>query len=137
LQPYQEVPIEIEPGKSLIVKFLTVGDADPDGMVTVFFELNGQPREVKVPDRKRGPVKVERPKADPQNPRHVGAPMPGKVSALSVSVGQAISKGQKLLSIEAMKMESAVYSPRDGKVVKIDVQPGNMVASGDLLVEIE
>src|SRR6185436_15463666 len=67
LQPYQEMPIEIEPGKSLIVKFLTVGDPDTEGNVTVFFELNGQPREVKVPDRKRTLVKVERPKADPQN----------------------------------------------------------------------
>ncbi len=137
LKPYQEVPVEIEPGKTLLVKFLTVGDPDPDGMVTVFFELNGQPREVKVPDRKHGVVKVERAKADPTNLGHVGAPMPGKVTALSVSLGQQISKGAKLLSIEAMKMETAVYSPRDGKIRKIDVQPGNLVATGDLLVEIE
>jgi pyruvate carboxylase len=137
LKPYQEIPIEIEPGKTLQVKFLTVGDPDADGMVTVFFELNGQPREVKVPDRKHGTVKVERPKADPQNPRHVGAPMPGKVSAVSVSLGQAVQKGTRLLTIEAMKMETAVYSPRDGKIAKIDVQPGNQVATGDLLVEIE
>ena len=137
LKPYQEMPIEIEPGKTLIVKYLTVGDPDADGMVTVFFELNGQPREVKVPDRKRGAVKVERPKADPQNPRHVGAPMPGKVSSVSVSLGQPIQKGTRLLAIEAMKMETAVYSPRDGKIAKIDVQPGNQVATGDLLIEIE
>jgi pyruvate carboxylase len=137
LQPYQEVPIEIEPGKTLVVKFLTIGDADADGMVTVYFELNGQPREVKVPDRKRGTVKVERAKADPQNNKHVGAPMPGKISAVSVSLGQMVQKGTKLLAIEAMKMETAVYSPRDGKIAKIDVQPGNLVAAGDLLIEIE
>jgi pyruvate carboxylase len=137
LQPYQELPIEIEPGKTLLVKFLTVGDPDPDGMVTVFFELNGQPREVKVPDRKRGVVKADRPKADPQNPAHVGAPMPGKVTSISVSLGQTIAKGAKLLTIEAMKMETAVYSPRDGKIAKIDVQPGTQIASGDLLIEIE
>src|SRR4051812_12234108 len=65
LKPYQEVPIEIEPGKTLQVTFLTVGDPDADGMVTVFFELNGQPREVKVPDRSRTSTKVERAKADP------------------------------------------------------------------------
>ncbi len=137
LQPYQEIPIEIEPGKILLVRFLTVGDPDADGMVTVFFELNGQPREVKVPDRKRGVVKTERPKADPQNPRHVGAPMPGKVTSVAVSLGQAIAKGAKLLTIEAMKMETAVYSPRDGKIAKIDVQPNAQIATGDLLVEIE
>ncbi len=137
LQPYQEVPIEIEPGKTLLVKFLTIGDPDADGLVTVFFELNGQPREVKVPDRKRGVVKVERPKADAQNPKHVGAPMPGKVSAVSVSLGQNVTKGTRLLAIEAMKMETAVYSPRDGKITRINVQPGNQVATGDLLVEFE
>ena len=75
LQPYQEVPIEIESGKTLLVKFITVGDTDPDGDVTVFFELNGQPREVKVPDRKRAVTKVERPKADASKiPKHVGRP---------------------------------------------------------------
>jgi pyruvate carboxylase len=137
LQPYQEVPIDIEPGKTLAIRYLTIGEPDADGMVTVFFELNGQPREVKVPDRKLGPSKAQRPKADPQNNRHVGAPMPGKVSAVSVSLGQPITKGAKLLAIEAMKMETAVYSPRDGKIAKIDVQPGNVVAAGDLLLEFE
>ncbi len=136
LKPYQEVPIEIEPGKTLMVKFLTIGDPDADGLVTVFFELNGQPRDVKVPDRSRTVTKVERPKAEAGNAGHIGAPMPGKVTAVNVSLGQAIAKGAKLLSIEAMKMESAVYSPRDGKVAKIHVQPRNLVATGDLLVEI-
>jgi pyruvate carboxylase len=138
LQPYQEVPIEIEPGKTLLVKFLTVGDPDPDGLVTVFFELNGQPREVKVPDRTHAPTaRVTAPKADPTNIHHVGAPMPGKVSTLAISLGQGLTKGAKLLTIEAMKMETAVYSPRDGKVSKIHVQPGSHVATGDLLVEVE
>ena len=82
-------------------------------------------------------MKVERPKADPLNNKHVGAPMPGKVSAVNVAPGQTVTKGMKLLAIEAMKMETAVYSPRDGKVAKIDVKPGNLVAAGDLLVEID
>jgi pyruvate carboxylase len=82
LKPYQEVPIEIEPGKTLQVKFLTVGDPDPDGMVTVFFELNGQPREVKVQDRKSGiKPRAAAPKAESGNVNHVGAPMPGKVTS--------------------------------------------------------
>ena len=131
------MPIEIEPGKTLLVKFLTVGDPDADGMVTVFFELNGQPREVKVPDRKRGGDEGGAPEGRPAESEARGAPMPGKVSAVSVSLGQAVQKGAKLLAIEAMKMETAVYSPRDGKIAKIDVQPGNLVAAGDLLVEIE
>src|SRR3954454_16545012 len=99
-----------------MVTFLTVGEPDAEGMVTVFFELNGQPREVKVPDRSRTVTRVERAKADRQNPKHVAAPMPGKVSAVSASAGQTVAKGAKLLAIEAMKMETAVYSPRDGKI---------------------
>ena len=137
MKPYQEVPIEIEPGKTLLVKFLTIGDPDADGVVTVFFELNGQPREVKVQDRKSGiKPRAAAPKAEPGNVNHVGAPMPGKVTSIAVSLGQAIGKGGKLLAIEAMKMETAVYSPRDGKIAKIHVQPGGAVATGDLLVEI-
>jgi pyruvate carboxylase len=81
-------------------------------------------------------MKVERPKADPQHPGHVGAPMPGKIASVSVSPGQSVQKGTKLLAIEAMKMETAVYAPRDGKIAKIDVRPGMLVAAGDLLVEI-
>ena len=138
MQPYVEVPIQIDTGKTLLVKFLTVGDADPDGMRTIFFELNGQPREVKVADKSlAGKARAELPKADKDNPSHVGAPMPGKISAVSVSLGQAIARGDKVLSIEAMKMETAVYSPRDGKIKAIDVRPGMTVATGDLLVEIE
>ncbi|MDA8378849.1 MAG: pyruvate carboxylase [Planctomycetia bacterium] len=138
MEPYVEVPIELEPGKTLLVKFLTVGDPDPDGMRTVFFELNGQPREVKVLDRSRGgKARVQMPKAQRDNAAHIGAPMPGKISTLAVSLGQHVLRGDKLLSIEAMKMETAVYSPRDGKIARIYVQPGIIVASNDLLLEFE
>jgi pyruvate carboxylase len=138
LQPYVEVPIQIEPGKTLLVKFLTVGDPDPDGMRTVFFELNGQPREVKVLDKSLGgKARSQFSKADRDNISHVGAPMPGKISAVSVSLGQTIVRGDKLFSIEAMKMETAVYSQRDGTIAKIHVQPGMTVSTGDLMVEIE
>ncbi len=136
--PYVEVPIELEPGKTMLVKFLTVGDPDPDGNRTVFFELNGQPREVKVTDKSlTGKARTSLPKADRDNASQVGAPMPGKISAVSVSLGQSVVRGDKLLSIEAMKMETAVYSPRDGKISKINVQPGLVVATGDLLIEFE
>ena len=138
MQPYAEVPIELERGKIMLVKFLTVGDADPDGMRTVFFELNGQPREVKVADKSlSGKARVQMPKAERDNPGHIGAPMPGKISAVAVSLGQRVVRGDKLLSIEAMKMETAVYSPRDGKISKILVQPGMNVGSNDLLLEFE
>ncbi len=129
-----EISVEIEPGKTLILRYLTTGDARPDGLRTVFFELNGQPREVDVPDRTVEAKVAKRPKADPANPDHVAAPMPGKVSQVAVTAGMAVRAGDRLLSIEAMKMETAVYAPRAAKVVEVLVQPNSVVAAKDLLV---
>jgi pyruvate carboxylase len=138
MKPGREISVDIEPGKTLIVRFLAVGDADPDGMRTVFFELNGQPRSVRVPDKAIAkPAGPARPKADPDKPGQVAAPMPGKVGGVAVAVGQTVAKGDKLLSIEAMKMETAVYAPVAGKVAEIHVKPGVTVESRDLLVTLE
>jgi pyruvate carboxylase len=134
MQGGDEISVEIEPGKTLIVRYLTTGDVRPDGLRTVFFELNGQPREVDVPDRTAEVKAAKRPKADPANPNQVAAPMPGKVSNVAVTVGMAVRAGDRLLSIEAMKMETAVYAPRAAKVAEILVQPNSVVAAKDLLV---
>jgi pyruvate carboxylase len=133
----QEMNIEIEEGKTLIVKFQTTSDAREDGTRIVFFELNGQPREVVVTDHSLGAVLHKHPKADADNPNHVAAPMPGKVSTVAVKNGDAVEEGQRLLSIEAMKMETAVYAPRDAKVSDVLVKPGSVIMAGDLLVELE
>ncbi|HEY1683923.1 MAG TPA: pyruvate carboxylase [Tepidisphaeraceae bacterium] len=133
----QEMNIEIEEGKTLIVKFQTTSDAREDGTRIVFFELNGQPREVVVTDHSLGAVLHKHPKADTDNPNHVAAPMPGKVSTVAVKNGEAVKEGQRLLSIEAMKMETAVYAPRDAKVSAVLVKPGSVIMAGDLLVELE
>jgi pyruvate carboxylase len=132
-----EITVEIEPGKALIVKYLTVGDPREDGMRTIFFELNGQPREVNVADRSLEASLHKHPKADPDDPNHVAAPMPGKISSVAVKKGQTVKGGERLLSIEAMKMETAVYCPRDAKVKDVLVSAGSTVAAGDLLVELE
>ncbi|HYO10537.1 MAG TPA: pyruvate carboxylase [Tepidisphaeraceae bacterium] len=137
LQTGEEISVEIEPGKTLIIKYLTTGDLREDGTRTVFFELNGQPREVVVPDRSAEGILHKHPKAEADNPNHVGAPMPGKVSNVAVKKGEAVKAGQRLLSIEAMKMETAVYSPRDAKVADVPVGAGSTVSAGDLLVVLE
>jgi pyruvate carboxylase len=137
LQSGDEIAVEIEAGKTLIVKYLTTGEPRDDGMRTVFFELNGQPREVNVPDRSLEASLHKHPKADPDDPNHVAAPMPGKVSNVAVKKGQDVKSGERLLSIEAMKMETAVYCPRDAKVKDVLVSAGSTVAAGDLLVELE
>ena len=134
LEPGAEISVEIERGKTLIVRFLTTGEVREDGTRTVFFELNGQPREVRVVDRSvEGKVK-RHPKAEPDNPNHIAAPMPGKVSSVAVRAGQTLRTGERLLSIEAMKMETAVYSPRDVTVAEVLVTPGTVVEARDLLV---
>ena len=137
MQSGDEIAVEIEPGKTLIIRYLTTGEPREDGTRTVFFELNGQPREVNVPDRSLEATLHKHPKADPDDPDHVAAPMPGKVSNVAVKKGQAVKAGERLLSIEAMKMETAVYSPRAAKVRDVLVKTGGVVAAGDLLVELE
>jgi pyruvate carboxylase len=132
-----EVTIELEPGKALIIRLLTVGEARADGMRTVFFELNGQPREVEVRDKS---IKQEVPtkrKADPANPGEVGAPIPGAVTMLHVSLGEALKKGDRLLVIEAMKMQTTLYAPVAGEIKEIAVKPRDSVESRDLLVVIK
>lgn len=130
-----EIFVDIERGKTLVVRCQAFGDVDDKGMVTVFFELNGQPRRVKVPDRAHGASAAKaRRKAEPGNEAHVGAPMPGVVSALSVAAGQAVKAGDVLLSIEAMKMETALHAERDGTVAEVLVKAGDQIDAKDLLI---
>jgi pyruvate carboxylase len=134
----EEVSVDIEPGKTLIIKFLTVGEPQPDGRRVVYFELNGQPREVIVTDRSLGGGTVKaRAKAEPGNAKHVAAPMPGAVVAVAVAMGEEVAPGQKLLTLEAMKMETTLYADRPGKVAEVLVRPGTQVEGGDLVIRFE
>ena len=137
MQRGETVSVDLEPGKTLVIKFLTVGEPHPDGTRTVFFELNGQPREVSIRDRKLEVKAQAKPKADPKNPGHIGAPIPGVVSTIHVELNQDIAKGDRLLVMEAMKMQSTVYSPVSGKVSQVLVGPGQHVEAKELLLVIE
>jgi pyruvate carboxylase len=136
LKPAEEITIEIESGKTMIVKFLTVSDPHPDGSRTLFFELNGQPREVSVRDRALRVVERNHPKANPEDPGHVGAPTAGLVSGIAVQANHTVERGAKLLTLEAMKMQSNIYAPITGRVTKLLVAPGQHVEAKDLLVTI-
>jgi pyruvate carboxylase len=130
-----EIFVDIEKGKTLVVRCLAFGDTDDKGMVTVFFEINGQPRRVKVPNRSAGAAAgAIRRKAEAGDESHVGAPMPGVVSTLAVSAGQSVKAGDVLLSIEAMKMETALHAERDGTVTEVLVRAGDQIDAKDLLV---
>jgi pyruvate carboxylase len=137
MEPGEEVSIDIERGKTLIVKFLTVGDPHDDGSRTVFFELNGQPRETAVMDRSLAGRVVRRLKAEPANALHVGAPMPGLVVRVLASEDDAVTAGQKLFTLEAMKMETVLYAEKAARVAEVLVQAGTQVEAGDLLLRFE
>ena len=135
LEPEQEIFVDIEKGKTLVVRCLAVGETDEKGMVTVFFELNGQPRRIKVPDRAHGAAGAKaRPKAEAGNESHVGAPMPGVISTIAVHAGQEVKAGDVLVSIEAMKMETALHAERDGVIAEVLVHAGDQIDAKDLLV---
>lgn len=136
MEPGEEISVDIEPGKTLIIKYLTTGDPHADGRRLVFFELNGQPREVFIEDRALAGAIRKHPKADPDNPMHVAAPMPGLVTQLLAAPGELVDKGQKLLTLEAMKMETTLYAERPGKIAHIHVTAGTQVEAGDLLITL-
>jgi pyruvate carboxylase len=133
----EEVAAEIERGKTLIIKFLNVGDPHTDGRRTVFFELNGQPRESTVQDHSLEIAVARHPKANAADPGQVAAPMPGLVVTVAVQPGDGVTQGQKLAVLEAMKMETVLSAPFDGRIAELMVQPGTQVEAGDLLMRVE
>jgi pyruvate carboxylase len=134
MRPGQEINIDLERGKTLIVRYVTTSDAHEDGTRTVFFELNGQPRPIRVADRSQVAKAPPQRKAEARNPNHVGAPMPGTISTVPVHLGQKLMRGDVLLTLEAMKMETTVRAERDGVIEQILVKPGLQVDAKDLLV---
>jgi pyruvate carboxylase len=132
----QEVSIEIEPGKTLFIRLVNIGAVDPEGKRAVNFELNGMARQLSIVDKSAKPTVKARVKADPAKPAEVGAPIPGLVTALAVSVGAKVAKGDKLLTLEAMKMQTTIYASAAGVVEEICVQNGDAVESKDLILKI-
>ncbi|WP_343117044.1 pyruvate carboxylase [Ostreiculturibacter nitratireducens] len=137
MEPGEEITAEIDPGKTLEIRLQTVGDTTEDGDVRVFFELNGQPRVIRVPNRLVKSAATQRPKADPTNANHIGSPMPGVLASLAVSVGQKVNPGDLILTIEAMKMETGIHAERAATVKAVHAQPGAQIDAKDLLVELE
>jgi pyruvate carboxylase len=131
----EEVSIELEPGKVVVLLLQAIGEPDEDGQVRVFFELNGEPRSVRVPNRLKAAAAPKRRKADAANSLHVASPMPGMVATLAVTAGQKVRAGDLLLTIEAMKMETAIHADRAGTVAAVAVTAGQQVDAKDLLLE--
>jgi pyruvate carboxylase len=137
MQPGDEISTEIDPGKTLEIRLQAVSEMTDDGEVKVFFELNGQPRTIRVPNRLAAAKTTRRPKAEAGNANHLGAPMPGVVATVAAQAGKPVKAGDLLLTIEAMKMETGIHADRDAVVKAVHVQPGSQIDAKDLLVELE
>jgi pyruvate carboxylase len=134
MEPGQEISMDLEKGKTLIVRYVASSATHEDGTRQVFFELNGQPRSVRVIDRSQVAKRPPQRKAELGNAKHVGAPMPGTIATVSVSSGQKVARGDVLITLEAMKMETSVRADADGEVAEVLVRPKQRVDAKDLLV---
>ncbi len=137
MTPEQEISVDLEQGKTLVIRCQAIGETDAEGNARVFFELNGQPRTIKVPNRKFTNLVERRRKGDENNPSHVNSPMPGMISSINVAVGQSIEAGDVLLTIEAMKMETAIRAEQNAKISSLLANVGDNVDAKDLLVELK
>jgi len=134
MDPGQEISVDIERGKTLIVKYVATSEVHEDGTRTVFFELNGLPRSVRVQDRSQVPKRAPQRKVEPGNLKQIGAPMPGTIATIAATVGRKVARGDVLATLEAMKMETAVRAESDGEVSEVLVRPGQQVDAKDLLI---
>jgi pyruvate carboxylase len=136
LKPGEEIAVDIEVGKTLYIKLINLSTPDEDGLRALTFELNGYPREVEIADASLNVHEKVQAKADPGNDLHVGAPIPGIITELAVGVGAKVAKGDKLLTMEAMKMQTTVYAAADGVVDAIHIDIGESVEAKDLVMEL-
>ena len=133
----EEIEVEIEQGKTLIVKLVSISEARSDGTRVIYFELNGQSREVVIKDTHVQATETSRPKVDPNNPKHIGATMPGTVVKVLCETGEKVEKGDYLIITEAMKMETTVQAPFSGTIKQMHVKDGEAITVNDLMVEFE
>ncbi|KAG4426742.1 hypothetical protein IFR04_000173 [Cadophora malorum] len=133
----EEFHVELEKGKVLILKLLAVGPlSDTTGQREVFYEMNGEVRQVTVDDNNAAVENTSRPKADPGDSSQVGAPMSGVVVEIRVKDGGEVKKGDPIAVLSAMKMEMVISAPHAGKVGSIQIKEGDSVGGSDLICKI-
>ncbi len=136
LRPGEEISVSLEEGKVLFIKLINVGSPDLEGQRIVNYELNGMPREATVYDKAVAPKVKPRVKADPSDPLQIPAPIPGMITIQNATVGSKVAKGDKLATLEAMKMQTSVYAAADGVVAEVLALVGDSVSAGDLIVKL-
>jgi pyruvate carboxylase len=132
----EEILIELEPGKTVIIKLLSISIPNEDGIRTIFFKVNGENRSVDILDKSLHIIKEENVKTDLANPLEIGAPLQGSLYKIFVKEGQEVKKNEPLFVIEAMKMENTVAATRNGVVAIITLKAGSMVTKDDLVLTL-
>ena len=133
----EEITVELDRGKTLLVTLESIGKADAEGMVTIYFKVNGQGRTIRIKDESIKVNVIENIKVDKNNTKQLGAPLQGLLSTILVKNGETVAKNQPLFIIEAMKMETTITAPEDAIIQKILLSEGTIVNSDDLIVEFK
>ena len=136
IQAGEEIQVSIEEGKDLFIRLITVGSPDEQGQRTVTYELNGIARDTMITDAQIAPKGAQRAKADDADPSQIGAPIPGLIAEVHVRVGQKVQKGERLIMMEAMKMQTSINAPADGTISNLAVAFGDHVEIKDLLIQL-
>ncbi|PPR50564.1 MAG: 2-oxoglutarate carboxylase small subunit [Alphaproteobacteria bacterium MarineAlpha5_Bin5] len=136
-QQDKEYSIPIDKGKNLIIRYLAKSNPNANGVCSVFFELNGQPRTIDIQDSAFSKIIAKKIKSEDDNINQVGSPLPGQIAKIYIKQGDKVIKGDNLLVIEAMKMETTITAEKSGTIKKIYVSSGENIESKDLLIEID
>jgi len=137
MEPGEEIVVELDKGKTLLITLVSVGRTDDAGMTTVFFKVNGQTRNIQVRNESVKVDKVSHAKADKSDDKQVGAPLQGSLTQILVKKGDKVKKNQPLFIIEAMKMETTVTANAEGEVANVELEPGIMVYADDLVIKLK
>jgi pyruvate carboxylase len=137
LKKEEEISVDIEDGKTLVIKYLGLSEPNNKGERKIYFELNGQPRNVTIKDEKLTDIIKSNVKGDLSNPKHICATMPGKITKINVKIGDSVKKGDLIVITEAMKIETKITASIDGKVKEIFLRENDKIEAGDLIAEFE
>ncbi|WP_299213607.1 pyruvate carboxylase [uncultured Aquimarina sp.] len=137
MTPGEEIIIELDKGKILLIELISIGEPHDDGMVTVFFKVNGQTRNVEIKDNSIKVDKVVHSKVDKTDTKQIGAPLQGSLSSVLVKTGQEVKKNDPLFIIEAMKMETTITANEDATIKKVVLKSGTMVEADDLVITLK
>ena len=132
----EEIEIEVAPGTRHVIGLQARAAPDADGFVTLYMTLNGQLQLIRVATSATT-ARAARARAQAGNPAHISAGLAGTVVAVAVRPGQRVARGETIVAIEAMKLETHIIAEHDATIAEVYVEPGDRVGPDDLLVLLQ